>query len=71
MTAVALASLPRTRSPRPCIPGLLTHTYQLRVDQVEELGAVRGSGLFGLGAADENRRGQTEEDPCKEELHQW
>ena len=53
--------------PHPCVLRLLPHTYQLRVDQVEEFSAVRGGRLFVLGAADENRWGQTEEDPCKEE----
>ena len=56
--------------PRPRVPRSLAHTYQLRVDQVEELGAVRGGWLAGLGAADDNRRGQTEEDPGKKELRQ-
>ena len=44
--------------PHPCVLRLLPHTYQLRVDQVEEFSAVRGGRLFVLGAADENRWGR-------------
>lgn len=72
VTTDALVSFREPAIDRPCprVPRSLAHTYQLRVDQVEELGAVRGGRPAGLGAADDNRRGQTEEDPGKKELRQ-
>lgn len=46
----------------PVSRGHLHGTYQLRVDQVEELGAVWGGWLFCPGVADKNRRRESEKD---------